>query len=53
MYTAATWRLAEALDLPFLRLVPRLFLYVALAAWAATFAGMLRSFRGSQRNEGP
>jgi tellurite resistance protein TehA-like permease len=40
MYTAATFLLSGALDLPFLLFVPRLFVYVALAAWAVVFAGM-------------
>ncbi len=41
MYTAATFLLARALDLPFLLAVPRVFVYVALAAWAVVFAGMV------------
>jgi tellurite resistance protein TehA-like permease len=41
MYTASTFLLARALDLPFLLAVPRVFVYVALAAWAVVFAGMV------------
>jgi tellurite resistance protein TehA-like permease len=41
MYTAATFHLARALDLPFLLAVPRAFIYVALAAWVVVFAGMV------------
>jgi tellurite resistance protein TehA-like permease len=41
MYTAATYQLAHALDLPFLLVIPRWFVYVALAAWLLVCAGML------------
>jgi oxygen-independent coproporphyrinogen III oxidase len=40
MYTAATFLLARALDLPFLLVIPRLFIHVAIVAWAVVFAGM-------------
>jgi tellurite resistance protein TehA-like permease len=40
MYTACTWRLADVLNLPFLRPVPRGFILIALAAWLATALGL-------------
>jgi tellurite resistance protein TehA-like permease len=43
MYTACTFQLARALDLPFLTVIPRYFVYLALLAWAATMIGLLRS----------
>ena len=43
MYTACTFRLAGVTGMPTLYLVPRVFLFVALAAWLVTFAGMVLS----------
>ncbi|MFI5298593.1 MAG: tellurite resistance/C4-dicarboxylate transporter family protein [Polyangiales bacterium] len=40
MYTAATVRLSRAVDAPYLFEIPRWFVFVAIAAWAVTFAGM-------------
>ena len=42
MYTASTFAFAKATGLAFLVAIPRLFLWIALAAWLVTFAGMLR-----------
>src|SRR5215470_14848411 len=46
MYTVSTHQLAQALDLPFLLWIPHSFVYVALVAWLATFAGLLWTIRG-------
>ena len=43
MYTTATWRLSHEAGFAFLQPVPRFFVWVALAAWALTFVGMLRA----------
>jgi tellurite resistance protein TehA-like permease len=43
MYTACTFRLAEAMDLPFLKAIPQCLIYVALAVWLMTFTGMVSS----------
>jgi len=43
MYTASTFQLAKALGLDFLLAIPRLFIYIALLAWLATFLGLIRS----------
>lgn len=42
MYAVCTRRLSEALALPFLDVIPSVAVYIAIAAWVATFAGLLR-----------
>ena len=42
MYTVCTFRLAQALDAPYLLLIPRAFLYIALAAWTVAMVGLVR-----------
>jgi tellurite resistance protein TehA-like permease len=43
MYTVATFRMAQAMHLEFLDFVPHVFVWLALAAWALTAAGLVRS----------
>ena len=42
MYTTCTYRLAEMTRLPFLYVIPRYFVFVAIAVWAIVFTGLLR-----------
>lgn len=41
MYTACTFQLAKALDLPFLYAIPRYFIFIAWIAWLAAFIGLV------------
>jgi hypothetical protein len=43
MYSAATWAFAHATGFDFLGVIPKFFLWIAFAAWLATFIAMLRS----------
>lgn len=43
MYTVCSWRLAQALDLQYLKLIPTYFVYIAFTAWGIAFAGLLIS----------
>jgi len=43
MYTACTIRLAQTVNAPFLAAIPRVFVYVALAAWTLTAIGLART----------
>ena len=41
MYTVATWTFANAIGLPFLLIIPRIAVYIAMLAWFITFSAML------------
>jgi len=45
MYAASTHRMIAAMSLDFLAFLAQAFLYIALAAWSVTFAGMALSLR--------
>ncbi len=50
MYAACTFEMDRAMEFGFLGGLPRVFLYIALAAWTITFAGMLHAMaRGAIR----
>jgi tellurite resistance protein TehA-like permease len=49
MYTACTFRLATAIDAPYLLFIPSHFIYVALAAWSITMLGLVRSLVAVRR----
>ena len=42
MYTACTFQLSKAINFEYLVLIPRLFIYLALAAWLLVFIGLIR-----------
>jgi tellurite resistance protein TehA-like permease len=41
MYTACTFRLTKVMDAGMLMMIPRVFVFVALAAWLLTLIGMI------------
>jgi tellurite resistance protein TehA-like permease len=43
MYTVCTYQLSRMTGMPFLDVIPRLFVFVAIGAWAVTFAAMVHS----------
>ncbi|MFY9555567.1 MAG: tellurite resistance/C4-dicarboxylate transporter family protein [Blastocatellia bacterium] len=56
MYTVCTIQLSKAINVEYLLLIPRLFIYVALAAWLLAFIGLVRSFlfnHSSKSGAGP
>lgn len=53
MYTTATFQLSRALGFDFLVAIPEGFIFVALAAWAAVFGGLVHSVWKSFREPLP
>jgi tellurite resistance protein TehA-like permease len=49
MYTAATLRLSQAVDAPFLAVIPSATIFAALAAWALAFLGMVSQLTATAR----
>lgn len=47
MYAACTYQMARAMDLSFLEVFPRYFLYIALIAWVTAFGGLVRALTKS------
>lgn len=41
MYTVCTFRLADTVAVPFLHVIPRYFVFIAMGAWALTFVGLV------------
>ncbi|HET7360708.1 MAG TPA: tellurite resistance/C4-dicarboxylate transporter family protein [Salinimicrobium sp.] len=51
MYTVCTFRLSEALEIPFLKTIPEVFIYAAIFAWIAVIVGFLRHWLMIFRNQ--
>ena len=49
MYTTCTFQLAKAIELPFLTVIPRYFVYVVIFAWLVTFVGLIVRLVGGLR----
>jgi tellurite resistance protein TehA-like permease len=50
MYTACTYRLTRVMDAGILEVIPKVFVYIALAAWAMTLAGLVRQLTARARS---
>jgi tellurite resistance protein TehA-like permease len=51
MYTVCTVRLSHVIDAPYLLVISRVFVFVALAAWTLTITGLIRHLiMGSARS---
>jgi tellurite resistance protein TehA-like permease len=48
MYTVCTARLSQAVDAPYLLAISRVFVFIAIGAWALTTLGMIRSLTSKQ-----
>lgn len=44
MYTVATYEMSEAMNLHFLSIIPKYFIYIALVAWTAVMTGFLSNW---------
>ncbi|MFC6101449.1 tellurite resistance/C4-dicarboxylate transporter family protein [Olivibacter domesticus] len=42
MYTVCTFRLSDAIQIPFLKIIPEYFIFIAIFAWLAVMTGFLR-----------
>ena len=49
MYTVCTFRLEQVTGIHLLHAIPRVFVVIALAAWAVTFTGLVRTLLPSRR----
>jgi tellurite resistance protein TehA-like permease len=52
MYTTSTYQLSRAIELPFLQVIPRLMVFVALAAWIIVLLGFVYHTYQSAREIG-
>ncbi|MCF8039265.1 MAG: tellurite resistance/C4-dicarboxylate transporter family protein [Desulfohalobiaceae bacterium] len=52
MYTACTYTLAESAQLASLLIIPRIFIFIALAAWAVVFTGLIRHMLRNREGAG-
>ena len=46
MYTVCTFRLATAIEVPVLLVIPRVFIYIDIAAWVIVFLGLVHDLAG-------
>lgn len=53
MYAAANFELSRAEGLPFLGVISRIFMFIGLAVWVFTFAGLLLELAGSIKRSSP
>jgi tellurite resistance protein TehA-like permease len=52
MYTVCTIRLSQSIEAPFLMVIPRWFVWLALGAWLLAFAGLAFTLLRQSRNHG-
>jgi tellurite resistance protein TehA-like permease len=51
MYAVCTFRLSEALEITFLKVIPEFFIYAAIFAWIAVIVGFVRHWAMLFRNQ--